>query len=1559
MNGKGNKTEIQNYIQQSKQDVPESRIASGLQPERRSSRVIHKTATLNEEQTLRKSINTCAVTDNGDLKNMQFSDTESDFAGFASVSSSIGNRSERHCVLKKSVRKFLESNGTIELESLNMNNSKSSQDGPKGELFGDCKRVRLSNKVEAELHPAMKKERKNLSDPKEIDHPVPTPMDQIVEVNSKSTTSSEAYKRQKINSKLQLRLLLNQQALRSNSHNNKCSTETTSDFPVSSPSNPHNWPILHKNTLPADIFERNLALLTEQNPQMSLEEKINAWKCDLDLSDVEDVGSFDDLFKEHEELKQKVVHGKRNMDGKPIEHQYDFTVFRNEVLPRISAATTFKEKTEKLSISGAATLTAQRRMRAALEFECKKRQQLDLLREKGATTPTFTSSSENDVLFNSVSKQIFNAAPKKLRCKGSDKANNVSNGQSFCDISIPDEPIRRHSHSAIENHQTNTSKRPRPLPDEESLFKLCRLNKEIDKINQRSETNTRGLIQMRFDFAIQNKSQHLHEKRSQLFKTPTVPSKYLPMPEPIALKVPAPKSKKNISFSGNTKSENAKILCRLSDENEMPMQISCASPPEADRSDSECSPSPKTIASAATCHQQHEFCNYLGLTGMSTANAVANAVAELAKCNLTRRSLRVRHLKHQEKKGKSQKVTKNCSDGNGLVQTLAHEMTTTDRSHEQRELLSNHTEMSVDLSESKWQLITEERTKNLTPIAGEVAIGKEPEIKIVCKISSNVDKEEANCAESVATPIRQTLLRHLKQKAVNSNDTSTCPRSSISDVFDGDEISSNPTPNILQKNDKNMQSKYRLSPTQISTCSSLKNTTTSKSAEDHDCIKLQLHDKFKKYLEASRKIKPSIYIVQALHNPEPGQCSQRENNCFVDVKVEGSLEEKKMLSIQSVNNLKAASIPKHSEKLQSKGENDNNAEMKERELLRSKTLSKKKKKEHLRKLLAVATPWHKIKNHRQLRSRKILLVKRIRSTSNTIKKSVKKTIKVGQLEPCSVVSSSKSEISNISSSKLRKEKSQGHKNRYTRLHRSSIKSRGTILPADDPRTSKNGLTSPVRKLHAKPQIVLPANASNNVKLDSQVSNHECETVVVSSTTNSYDEAMLFKLNNSPSQISREHKAVQNNASYATLTKDRSTQSAPPLGIHFLSTPSKQLPNPVKAINGEVDYIYYEMDVLIVVQEKLVSFWKYFKLINALVGTQDCENCSHRQIGNGDLYLPSYPSTGDVAPQWLPLGECRRLVADMEISTSYANRICIHNSIPIYVEMRCCELSHERRDCNLLSIYINIYYFNDEDMVAKMHSIQLDAVQCLPSDVVYTTITESRYFVMSWPQENILGKPRSGLCKYSLTPNLDTLASIRDFKHMRHCIRYLECTADDKLIGFGESQLTIWDHRSGDVLMNYDFNMKLGQNLGSIYYPSLEIGQNSMLVLFQYIKKVEESELAEVFAIACSVSHTTPSHRILKRLKTPSLAFKSIQSAINTGDNIVITAKNDEEMWINCADATTITRVPPQYTRRFYARGRSQIIELTCKTLTVDSFANHVLRLAANPSFKDDKVKCDV
>ncbi|XP_036229833.2 uncharacterized protein [Bactrocera oleae] len=1363
----------------------------------------------------------------------------------------------------------------------------------------------------------------------------------------------------------------------SNSNKNKCSTETTSDFPVSSPSNPRKRAVLQKTTLSGDVFERNLALLTTQKPQMSLDEKINAWKCDIDFSEVEDVDSFDDIFREHEELQQRVLQSKKNMNDTFNSAHYNFNVFRNDILPRITTTTTLIEKDEKTKPSAIGTFSAQRRMRAALEFECKNRQHQHLLRGRNAT-PTFTSSSENDLLFCLTSKQKSNSNHQKLRPRSSEHGNQVLNGKSSCDILESKETIRRHSKMIIGGYPSHVARRSRPSADEESVFKLRRLNKEIDKFNGETETNSRGLIQMRLDFAIQNKSQQLYEKRSQLFKTPTLPRKQLPLPvltqlptpNSAALNVSILMSKNTHSFNPSNTDKNAEFPLHQSEDNELQTEIMTTSLHEAEQSYSTLSPTSKNLISTSTCHQQQEFCNYLGLTGLSTANAVANAVAELAKCNLTRRSLRVRRLKQQEKSENNQKITnsKDLTLDDEYVQLTIGERLNAAEIVDKKESTVN-LGMSADLWDKQSRppanqkcsyILGEENGKNI----------KEQE-KIVCNVSCEVPKK---CVEEDTVQIHKKLLCHLKRNTTNSNGTSTCPRSSVSDLIYDYELNSNPTPNESQKNNNILDTEYRPSPTQNSACSSFKNTLISNSVEHQNSMKRQLHNKFKKYLEASRKMKPSIYIVDTLHNPEPRQDLQRENNRMVDVEVETFSAETKILNTQLSNDTEVVCIEKSDKNIKINGIESLDAQKQELSLL-----SKQKKKDRLRKLLAVATPWHKIKNHRQLRSRKILLVKRIKTAPNKIQKAAKPTVNIVKPEHCSIISTSKSDISKTKSTTLEKGKNQDYKKKYKRLHKSRLTYKSTPSPPDtstessELKKSNTGISSPIqkvqttstgrRRLRSKSFVMLSsvdlANSRiDNTNINPPMCNLDHDTVVVSSTTNSYDEATLLKLNkiDSPSQMSHEPKSDHNDTSYVIRTKDSSTQSVIPLGIHFLSAPSRQLNNPVKTVNGPIDYIYYEMDVLIIIQERTVSFWKSFKLINVLAKSQNCEKYSHR-ISNEDMYRPPYSSaTDDTSPQWLPLGECRRLSADMEISTSYTNRICIHNSIPIYVEMRCREIPHERRDCSLLSMYINIYYFNEEDMVAKTHSIQLDAVQGLPADVVYTTITDSRYFIMSWPQQNILGKPRSGLCKYSLTPNLDTLASIRDFKDIKYCVRYLECTTDDKLLGFGDTQLTIWDHRSGDVLMNYDFNMKLGQNLGSIYYPSLEIGQNSVLLLFQYKKNISEKEYkaTEVIFIGCSVSHTNPSHRVLRRLQTPSIAFDELENAINTGDYIVITAKNDEEIWINSSDATTITKVPPQSTRRFYARGKSQIIELTCKTLTVDSFSNHVLKLAANPAVKETK-----
>ncbi|EDW45992.1 GM25801 [Drosophila sechellia] len=230
-------------------------------------------------------------------------------------------------------------------------------------------------------------------------------------------------------------------------------------------------------------------------------------------------------------------------------------------------------------------------------------------------------------------------------------------------------------------------------------------------------------------------------------------------------------------------------------------------------------------------------------------------------------------------------------------------------------------------------------------------------------------------------------------------------------------------------------------------------------------------------------------------------------------------------------------------------------------------------------------------------------------------------------------------------------------------------------------------------------------------------------------------------------------------------------------------------------------------------------------------------------------------------------------------------------------------------------------------------------------VIYTTIADSRYFVMAWQQELVMGKSRSGICKYSLTPTLDTLASIREFKQLRHELRHIECLSEDRLIGYGQMRITVWDHRSGDTLMNYDLGRPLGRCLAAMHYPSLDMDQSSMLVLYQLLK--EPNKPAEVHVIACELSHATPSHRLLQVHRLPSPQFDDATEGVNTGDHLIIKSASNDEAWISAADPRQLTYLAPQSNgaQRFYARHKSQVIEMSPQSLTVDSIANHMLKLA--------------
>lgn len=217
--------------------------------------------------------------------------------------------------------------------------------------------------------------------------------------------------------------------------------------------------------------------------------------------------------------------------------------------------------------------------------------------------------------------------------------------------------------------------------------------------------------------------------------------------------------------------------------------------------------------------------------------------------------------------------------------------------------------------------------------------------------------------------------------------------------------------------------------------------------------------------------------------------------------------------------------------------------------------------------------------------------------------------------------------------------------------------------------------------------------------------------------------------------------------------------------------------------------------------------------------------------------------------------------------------------------------------------------------------------------------------MAWQQEVMIGKPRSGICKYSLTPTLDTLASIREFKQLRHELYHIECLSEDRLIGYGYSRITVWDHRSGDTLMNYDLGRPLGKCLAAMHYPSLDLDQSSMLVLYQLMQ--EPASQAEIHVIACELSHATPSHRLLHVHRLPSPQFETPLESVNTGDHLIIQSASNDEAWISSVDPRQLTYLAPQANgeQRFYVRHKSQVIVMSSKSLMVDSIANHMLQVA--------------
>ncbi|KAH8251148.1 hypothetical protein KR032_000112 [Drosophila birchii] len=967
-------------------------------------------------------------------------------------------------------------------------------------------------------------------------------------------------------------------------------------------------------------------------------------------------------------------------------------------------------------------------------------------------------------------------------------------------------------------------------------------------------------------------------------------------------------------------------------------------------------------------YEQQEFCNYLGLTELATANAVATAMRELANSTVARRSLRVRP---------QQQLDRMRSDVRGKR-----------RDRERQQDKDKKPPAVTTTSSSSSEPSHSDKEDNPLPEGARSVPGADAELNCICPLPAKSAEEEQ---------LQKAYYYHMQ-----------------ADYSDGRE----PLPDqeryqSFKESHRSPYHKERRSPGRQEAhqqCSFKKNeahmvlevsgdqhekgqkralsveAAFAKIYEEAAPAQSKLLQSMQQRLRQARETKPSIYIIKATNN-EPAQLTEFPKQLSPNQRIDDAVKSGVSRLSPAITPVKASPVKASPVKAAPSPATQTRTAPKASKLRKAETDTKRRrttvaattvspKQIRIRDLVTRSTTHL---NSKLLRNRKVNLLKSY-ALSDEMAQGRGKRLSGGLNSTTTTTHGGKKGHASklVRGTGLKRSKEQGDKKlpEQYRLQeqqvvppntpRQLVKSVKTSARKEPPlRVTKRAKRSRAKSLpatfegisaHATVPIYIP-NADAPPKLDASMTHLQTHSAFP--VQEPYAKSILIyppspSTPSNPKVDEPARRPCQQAGSGDRLAGPEvlNIDSTPPGGFLRLSEGSWALSNPLSKKYGKVLYMYYELDQLIVLQETCITFWKYSKVLSVLHLPKKTTTAVSKSPAMQSSPHHEQEQELDVRPRWVYLGRLRRITNDTEIFTPYGSRICVHNSTPVYLEMQSRSLDHHKREVKLTSLHVNVYYFCEEDLRPRMHSVHLDSVNCEGSHVIYTSIADSRYFVMAWQQELVMGRPRSGICKYSLTPTLDTLASIREFKQLRHELRYIECLSEDRLIGYGQSRVTVWDHRSGDTLMNYDLSRPLGRSLAAMHYPSLDLDQSSMLILFQYLKEPDGSA-AEVHVIACELSHATPSHRLLHIHRLPSTQFDDAIEAVNTGDHLIIKSSADGEAWINAADPRQLTYVAPlaNGAQRFYSRHKSQVIEMSPQSLTVDSITNHMLKLAVQQQYQ--------
>ncbi|KAH8279749.1 hypothetical protein KR054_003807 [Drosophila jambulina] len=1291
------------------------------------------------------------------------------------------------------------------------------------------------------------------------------------------------------------------------------------------------YPPLMKNTLYAEAMDRRLASICQAQPQMSPAEKVSSWETAFsnECAAVEDVESFQADFERHEAT------------AAPLK-QHSFVEFRETLVRNLEKITRdIMQVSDKSTQEQASSQSAERPVHRRLlhvmpteetivlddddEDDCYEVMDMDkasvdtLIPEdelmqadqapEGEEVVLPTDACEQRLVTKETSTTDLNssaAAPTAAALSAPQLERIVSPNSCFVPVPAP------------ENSSELVDSAPRdivaPTSSDRQLSSVV-----LDVMRQQ--------VQMQQQFMDHKLQQQQQQSHQHMYR-------YQELPE-------APPGKHSV---------------------EMPLEMA---------GDQE----PRCINNCPTMfYEQQEFCNYLGLTELATANAVATAMRELANSTVARRSLRVRP---------QQQLDRMRSDVRGKRRDRERQQ---DKDKKQAPVSSSS---SSEPSHS-------DKEDNALPEGARSVPGGDAELNFVCPLPAinaeeeQLQKEYYYQVQGDYSDVREPMPEKERCKSFKQQESRRSP-------YQRERRSPGKQESIRRRSSRESEEHMEQ---EASRGKQAEGQNRAVSVEDafakiYDAAapaQSKLLQSMQQRLRQARETKPSIFIIKATNN-EPAQVTQSPKQSSADQLIDAPFKNSAPRSSPVISKAKASPLKATPTKMAlpptpaptqtqipkaPKVKKAETATQRRRTTVAATTVPAKPVR--IRDLVTRSTTHL---NSKLLRNRKVNLLKSYAlsdemaqgrgkrlsggistttPTQGTKKRHTSKVVRgTGSKRPKELGDKKLPEQYRLQEQQLAPPntprqsvrgvkpmptaKTSARKPPPLRVTKHAKRSRAKSLPA-----AFEGVSDHATAPHYIPSALLGTDVQD--KSDSSVTHlqtHSSSTILAPYAKSflNYPPSPTTPPSNPKVTEPSRHPCQQAGSGDRLAGLDvPNIDSTPPGGVLRLSEGSQALSNPLSQKYGRVLYMYYELEQLIVLQETCITFWKYSKVLSVL--HQPKRTTSPVRKSPAPQYSPQHQQEQelDVRPRWVYLGRLRRITSDTEIFTPYGSRICVHNSTPVYLEMKSRPLDHHKREVKLTSLHVNVYYFCEEDLRPRMHSVHLDTVNCEGSHVIYTSIAESRYFVMAWQQELVMGRPRSGICKYSLTPTLDTLASIREFKQLRHELRHIECLSEDRLIGYGQTRVTVWDHRSGDTLMNYDLGRPLGRSLAAMHYPSLDLDQSSMLILFQYLKEPDDSP-AEVHVIACELSHATPSHRLLQVHRLPSTQFDDAIEAVNTGDHLIIKSAADGEAWINAADPRQLTYVAPlaNGAQRFYSRHKSQVIEMSPQSLTVDSITNHMLKLA--------------